>query len=386
MDHKTNSFAFTKLLWVIALQLSVVFCLVSIPENSLALQCIDLFNNTPPEVSPYNGLPVSDSISAMRTIPGQHGGLRYVVKRTGQLWMWKRIDEYEWVKHAPHFVYEWFERKLRRRDGPTPQGDPHWFIELYGEKVAKFFGFEAISDTEMIVPTLDEFNRAVDKYNQMAKDAGSPFRLPIKGFATASREPDLHLVLQKFLIDGEVPVGKDRLFFHDMNFHLLMQLIHPDLMNLAKRQIKAVLDFDQYLQKNYGTLKRVPPFNKWFSFFVEFRTTHLDVGTGNSYGDSGKERRFEPDHANLVRGGMSRAYNAAEKGLAPGNYIRHMAHIFVEWFPSRVPGANKKLLSIVEKYLKTKTDENYWKDLEIDEAAYKAYVESSLAEMNRIIP
>lgn len=174
----------------------------------------------------FHRAPKEKSVLSIETRKGQHGGDVYLLKKTGQ----------KWFSQFQTFTFDL-------------QGDPRWFIGALGEKVARFFGFEIIDENYLLIPSADEFQRAINKVNVRLKEQGKEtIEIQIVSEETKSMQRYLDLFLSDRLRFAE----KDHHLVHDMSFHSGVILTPRRLHLAAQKRLQFVLDFYNFLSKDKG--------------------------------------------------------------------------------------------------------------------------------------
>lgn len=140
------------------------------------------------------------------------------------------------------------------------QGDPRRFVEIYGFKAARFFGFHLLSNVQSRIPDFAEFMGARAAVNaELVRQGLDPIAL---GFFPTKGETGPTKYLRMFLEDLLIPMAgadisqmpdlrlpnADTSQLHDLAYHSLAIFIPRDLLEQARRQTRILSEFIQYLE------------------------------------------------------------------------------------------------------------------------------------------
>lgn len=210
--------------------LSLVNFIVLLSFIAQAESCKDLFvarkiniQQDPISID-FHKAPTQKSVLSIETRKGQHGGDVYVLKKTGQKW----FSQYQ------TFIFDL-------------QGDPRWFIGAVGEKVARFFGFEIINENLLVIPSAEEFQRAIHKVNVRLRERGQE---EIAVQIVAEDTKSLQRYVDLFMSDQLRFAEKDHHLVHDMSFHSGVIFTPRRLHLAAQKRVKFVRDFYHFLSKD----------------------------------------------------------------------------------------------------------------------------------------
>ena len=197
---------------------------------------------------------IGSTVEVGTSMPGRFGGQRVRLVRVGDGWL---------SSHAP--------------DLADIQGDPRWFLFAFGEKTSRFFGFEAVSSTEIIVPDALEFTGAIRAINkQLALNGKQP--IPMHFYESGGVDSDY---LRKILENGLPYARAGNPMVHDVSFHLASILLPPTFWNALKKRIEIHLEFTDYLQKKYHAYPEMKKLIEEFSNCMkEILGSQLDYSTG----------------------------------------------------------------------------------------------------------
>lgn len=167
-----------------------------------AKNCFELINELRAQIGTVGAhaqLDKADEASTAKIgepVDGRHGGKRLTVRRTGSQWMSNYTSKF----------------------GVDPQGDPRWFIEAVGPEAARFFGFEVVDDSTILVPDAIEFNNALIKLNARLKALGQE-QVAVSYYGQGPKAL-LSIYLRLFGNGLGLPIaGTENHYLHDISFH-----------------------------------------------------------------------------------------------------------------------------------------------------------------------
>lgn len=220
------------------------------------------------------------------------------------------------------------------------QGDPRRFIFIAGRDVARFFGYEILSDRKAIVPSRERFMNAVRRLND---ELPPEDRIPLT-FSEAQGVLTTTDFLRNFAERGDLPIadaldGTDHshgALVHDHAFHTASLYLPGDVVSLAQRQRKEILDFRRFVEERAPEIKRdFGVQDKYDSGFFggleQYFATATDIGSGDftaALRDSVGQRELLKNAHRIgydlfAFGGRSpkQLIESIEKGIFPGNGI-----------------------------------------------------------------
>ena len=160
---------------------------------------------------------------------GRYGGERVHLRRVGA----------QWLSSANSSEY-------------APAGDPRFFVFAFGEKTAKFFGFQIISETEMIIPNPVEFAGAVRLLNQQLKKMGKA-AISFDFHASVGVESSEDF-LNKLVRNRSLPFANNfPVLLHDASFHSGSIALPQAVADHIIERIKFHVEFVAFLRNKYRT-------------------------------------------------------------------------------------------------------------------------------------
>lgn len=227
--------------------------------------------------------------------------------------------------HGPRYLVKrkWFMSwaTMHGRESRNPQGDPRWFIMTAGTvETARFFGFEMRGDRELIVPSAERFNQAVELLNQI-----NPNRLRIgMRMESASSKLGAMEYLRAFADEGTLPVAFSHplIGMHDIAYHIGAMFMPPRLYSLARNQTRALLEFRRFVEETDPEFFNKSRIQDFFNLAIKDRVSNIDLGTGNftyymaDYQSNGRARYLAHHFENCYT-------DFADSGKAPRDSMAH---------------------------------------------------------------
>lgn len=245
------------------------------------------------------------SVAIVDQVPGQHGGSRLVVRRTGAKWL------------AQYATFKF-----------DVQGDPRWFIGAFGEDLARYFGFEIIDTKQMTIPDPVEFQNAIEKVNkELVAQSLEPIGISIVADDTSEAPLTQYL---DHISESRLPfaAGGHHLV-HDMSFHSGVIFTPTRFLEIARKRVRFVLDFVQFLKAQNDPSVQVTP--EVVSYIKSFLVNGIDngVGFGNLFliAEQSDDPQVQTSIASLiqtmtqVRTDHDLNYSADELSTVPTAYL-----------------------------------------------------------------
>jgi hypothetical protein len=196
--------------------------------------------------------------------PGVHGGKLLFLKRVG----------IRWSSNVRTVQFD-------------AQGDPRWFIETVGEKVAAFFGFRIIDNQHMTVPDFNEFSGALGKINrELIRRGEDPIAMTF--YQTESNQNvSVSDYTDRFANDYGIPIAPSgNHLIHDLSFHTGAIFIPREVVKVKVAQVKYVHDFLSFLKEKYaGASEDHQRVVKLIAFVLNMQQTR-DIDGGTTLGPS----------------------------------------------------------------------------------------------------
>lgn len=136
---------------------------------------------------------------------------------------------------------EWFNVP-----GHTFRGDPNWNFSLMGDKLANYFGFKRVSDSEIQLPAADTANQAIANLNKSSGHEIISLRFYTPKIDRVSKRD----YLSEFAFNARHPIARNGdEAVHDINFHFAGIFLPPKVIDLVRGQAKALLEFEKFIAK-----------------------------------------------------------------------------------------------------------------------------------------
>ncbi|MCB0361747.1 MAG: hypothetical protein KDD35_03460 [Bdellovibrionales bacterium] len=153
---------------------------------------------------------------------GLHGGHRLVL-------------ETQWVWADDQKIFD--DTEVRAGDVTI---DLRFFPYLLGPDVAFFFGYQIIDDHHLTVPTYEEIEGAIEKYNE-GLSFEHPDYWPIRHYKSHSVFENEKTFIDRFINDFRKPISLVRRgFYHDISTHVMESLFAPKNAIIYTQQVIAV--------------------------------------------------------------------------------------------------------------------------------------------------
>ena len=222
-----TALTFRKFLLILAFIQALSFSqgsVMAMDEGECAAEMRVIANSVDSKFSENGDLSMVPTVEISAPVPGRHGGHRYKVTCTRDTW----FSVHSSLPNAP-------------------QGDPRWFFSTGGEEVAHFFGFELHDARTVMVPDALEFTNAVEEVNRVL----SPHdQIAVRFYSTnpANSQVPAREYLDKFVQQGELPVGGGNVMIHDLSFHTSAIFFPADMIERAQKLAQAGVEFVDHFQ------------------------------------------------------------------------------------------------------------------------------------------
>lgn len=203
------------------------------------------------------------SLRLRKRISGHPFGEQWVVERTGDSWFSNYQD-----------------------DSRAVQGNPKWLIEALGPQAALVFGFQQLSSRELLVPSVELLNRAIEEINRRLPSVEA---IPLSFYPQLNANKDYYN--RMFALRGALPVGPPpeidasaepmqrmattNRFIHDLSFHSSAILLPPRTLEILR--IHAGLILQGFEQSSKGFQNQHP--NRVSENQRALQKMHLDLST-----------------------------------------------------------------------------------------------------------
>lgn len=164
------------------------------------------------------------------------------------------------------------------RNDRNPHFDARNFISGTSVDTARFFGFELVSDSRIVLPSPERLNWALDRISAATRPERRHLDALIR-FSASDAKQGLEEYLRGFAREAKLPVAAEwDLMVHDLNTHTLAVLLPNDYVRLAQRQTEAVVEWVEYVRKSDLPSSAKSQLEE---FFFDQQVSALDSGTGN---------------------------------------------------------------------------------------------------------
>lgn len=125
----------------------------------------------------------------------------------------------------------------------APQGDPRWFVTLFGKKLSSYFGFRILSKNKILLPDCREINGAIRKFNAGLRSPDDPLHLNVKFYAFFGKgKVGDETYFKKFTDDLLLPISSaSPEFHHDINYHVAGAILIPSSWHEHARKASRAL-------------------------------------------------------------------------------------------------------------------------------------------------
>jgi hypothetical protein len=162
------------------------------------------------------------------------------------------------------------------------QGDPRWFALILGPKIGFNFGFQAMGEMKITVPTVERFEQARGRYNIALKAHG--FEEITSSFYPAPSQPLTGIIyLERFAKSGGLPVAiNGHLIVHDWAFHGATILFPKVIMNHLRDKARFLLKLHTHLKSHPGISREEKDFAlSSVNSLMENAVNLIDYTSGN---------------------------------------------------------------------------------------------------------
>jgi hypothetical protein len=223
---------------------------------------------------------------------GPRGGRIFTVKLDeGADWNGLHISsnlKFHWSQWMPFVPYKTRNFYANAFNPADIQGDPRAFEMIFGNRIAKFFGYRLIGPDTVEMPDFVEWSNAAKAFNEMA-EGKIDFRFRVTGYQTPNQQTVGELFISQWVDSLAVPVGEGHLYFHDMDLHIAAQFFTPEALEISQKQMKLTMNYAKYLRRQVGEVER-----QMGDDIFEFITQIFDGATGNLV-----IAQTEPDRATI---------------------------------------------------------------------------------------
>ena len=189
---------------------------------------------------------------------GAYGGKLLTLERTGPAWG----SQYVTAEH-------------------DLQGDPRWFIEMFGPEAAARFGFAMKGPSAMTVPDVAEFSgalRALDA--ELLRRGQEPVALRFYGTAT-SENSRVGAYLDQFTARRAIPLAPEgNHLVHDLSFHSPSIVLPRSLLDEAAGYTEYWVRFADHLRAKAPNVPAEQERARAYAYFIKyFQVTQIDYAT-----------------------------------------------------------------------------------------------------------
>jgi len=204
--------------------------------------------------------PAAPSVEVIAHRPGEHGGRRLVLQKTGAGW----ASNYRSAQY-------------------DPQGDPRWFIEVIGNEAARFFGFEILNDDQITVPDGPEFTGALKKINNQLRAMGKePIEISFYLTKPSGQSTRVSEYIERFGREAGLPLAPaGNHLVHDLSFHTGAIFFPAKLVRLKAFTSRYMQGFVEHLKAKYAMDPLRLGGVKYFAYLWRMsETVSIDTATG----------------------------------------------------------------------------------------------------------
>ena len=236
--------------------------------------------------------------------------------------------------------------------GHSPQpnaklGGIFWFPLIGGPKVARFFGFEKVSETRAIVPDVYEVSGAIRELNEAL--GGKPGRETI-GVSFYPTSPDEvtsgRAFLERFADHGELPMATGGgVALHDLSYHLATIFIPNRMIEHSRLVTQRLLEFMKYAEAQN------PPINpKVIDRILDQRVEQIDL-----LGDYSVATAYNK----IIKGGKRDKIRSFSDFLGGITADGALSRIISETFQYRKEAGLDQIWPVLKEFLATHPDQEY---------------------------
>ena len=241
---------------------------------------------------------------------GVFGGNRSILKlRPGQVW----------------------ESRLRVNVDLTPnensaisQGDPTFFIQIFGPKIAAAWGFESPSPETVTLPDARELQGAVDYINKQIKDKSQIIRL---GFYEVPGEVSTKDYVSNFIKYRKIPISRHGILsVHDRSIHPIHAFIPSRFDDFAISRMTATNNFINYVKSKRPDIYKNIPY--WVKAIRDGDAAGIDIVSAAMTGLYIElSKSTEAQNARFIENQISRIWKAY---LSEGRSTKKVLHKLME--------------------------------------------------------
>jgi len=204
----------------------------------------------------------SDLFRVSSVVKGLHGGERLVLRRS----------------------IAWHDgRRNANEDMASITQDLRLPPALLGRLEARFFGFQQISSKEMVVPTVEEINKAIAEFNSGLSKDDLRF-IKIKFYESNKPIETSEDYVRRFAESSEIPISMmGRSYTHDISAHVLENIFAPnEYFEIFQSRARLWLDFVDSVKRYHSDDTR--GFLNWNQRIMDalsFQIDQLGMSSGN---------------------------------------------------------------------------------------------------------